>query len=175
MKTRRIFSIREARAPDAHDLAKLHVRTWKEAYAELLPAGFFDDAHRRGRRDMWHRLLGEDGPADAVIRVAVCDGAIIGFAMAGPPVPDPKGDAPPAIDRQLYMLYVLQAHHGRGVGQRLLDDVAGTDAMVLWVAKENPRAIAFYQRNGFAFDGREKSDPGAPAITDARMIRPARG
>ncbi|GAA1155459.1 GNAT family N-acetyltransferase [Nesterenkonia sandarakina] len=42
----------------------------------------------------------------------------------------------------------------------------------LWVARQNPRAIAFYLRNGFRFDGSEQQDPGAPAITDARMVRP---
>lgn len=40
-----------------------------------------------------------------------------------------------------------------------------------WVAKENPRAIAFYRRNGFELDGAEQTDPGAPSITDARMVR----
>ena len=37
--------------------------------------------------------------------------------------------------------------------------------------KENPRAIAFYRRNGFELDGAEQIDPGAPLITDARMAR----
>lgn len=42
---------------------------------------------------------------------------------------------------------------------------------MLWVAKDNPRAVAFYRRNGFDFDGVEQRDPGAPKITDARMVR----
>lgn len=42
---------------------------------------------------------------------------------------------------------------------------------MLWVALENPRAIAFYRRNGFEFDGAEETDPAAPAIIDARMVR----
>ncbi|MFC3623084.1 GNAT family N-acetyltransferase [Microbacterium aurantiacum] len=164
--------VREPVASDADELAEVHVRTWEETYAELLPAGFFDDVHRRRRRDMWHHLLGAGSRDDSLIRIAVHDDAIIGFGMAGPS--EPRDDGPPGSTRQLYMLYVLEAHHGHGVGQRLLDTVAGTDAMTLWVAKENPRAIAFYRRNGFVLDGTEKSDPGAPAITDARMVRPAR-
>jgi len=31
--------------------------------------------------------------------------------------------------------------------------------------------VAFYRRNGFAFDGTEQKDPGAPGIVDARMVR----
>lgn len=42
---------------------------------------------------------------------------------------------------------------------------------MLWVAKDNPRAVAFYLRNGFNFDGTEQTDPGAPKIVDARMVR----
>ena len=42
---------------------------------------------------------------------------------------------------------------------------------MLWVAKENPRAMAFYLRNGFRFDGAEQIDPHAPLINDARMVR----
>ncbi|MFS0714211.1 GNAT family N-acetyltransferase [Microbacterium sp. 2P01SA-2] len=82
-----------------------------------------------------------------------------------------EGDDEPVRDTQLYAIYVSAAHHGTGVGQALLDSVLGTAPATLWVAKENPRAIAFYGRNGFHFDGREKVDPAAPAITDARMVR----
>jgi len=57
------------------------------------------------------------------------------------------------------------------VGQALLDHVLGDSPAMLWVAAQNPRAIAFYRRNGFEFDGVEKVDPVAPLITDARMLR----
>ena len=41
----------------------------------------------------------------------------------------------------------------------------------LWVLKENKRAIAFYQKMGFTFDGQEKIlDLGKP-ITEIRMVR----
>ena len=31
--------------------------------------------------------------------------------------------------------------------------------------------IAFYRRNGFAFDGAEQTDPGTPGVVEARMVR----
>jgi len=74
-------------------------------------------------------------------------------------------------DRELYAIYVSAAHYGTGVGQALLDEALGDDPAMLWVAKENPRATAFYLRNGFRFDGTEQTDPHAPMITDARMLR----
>jgi ribosomal protein S18 acetylase RimI-like enzyme len=65
---------------------------------------------------------------------------------------------------------VLAAHHGTGIGQTLLDEVLGSGPAQLWVAKQNPRAIAFYRRNGFAFDGAEQTDESTD-ITEARMLR----
>lgn len=62
---------------------------------------------------------------------------------------------------------------GAGIGAVAAPDAgARVEPVSLWVAKQNPRAIAFYLRNGFRFDGAEQQDPGAPAITDARMVRP---
>ncbi|WP_344779768.1 GNAT family N-acetyltransferase [Microbacterium kribbense] len=72
---------------------------------------------------------------------------------------------------QLYAIYVFAAHYGTGVGQALFDQTLGGGAAMLWVAKENPRATAFYRRNGFRLDGVEQIDPYTPIITDARMVR----
>ncbi|KUG58547.1 hypothetical protein AVL63_00170 [Nesterenkonia jeotgali] len=192
--------IREPRPEDAERIAAVHVDTWKETYIDLLPEGFFTEEHSRMRREMWTRILAEQRD-EWSIRVAEVDGEIIGFAMAGP-AQDAAESAEPADlpSRTLYTLYVLRSHHGTGAGQALLDStlgvgsgtgagaaagagagigaVAAPDAgarvepVSLWVAKQNPRAIAFYLRNGFRFDGAEQQDPGAPAITDARMVRP---
>lgn len=192
--------IREPRPEDAERIAAVHVDTWKETYIDLLPEGFFTEEHSGMRREMWTRILAEQR-SQWSIRVAEVDGEIIGFAMAGP-AQDAAESAEPADlpSRTLYTLYVLRSHHGTGAGQALLDStlgvgsgtgagaaagagagigaVAAPDAgarvepVSLWVAKQNPRAIAFYLRNGFRFDGAEQQDPGAPAITDARMVRP---
>ncbi len=162
------FTLRAPVPADAEEIAALHVSTWQETYTELLPEGFFDEAHIEGRRRMWSRML--DAPRENVtIRVAEEeDGRIIGFAMSGPSV---DTESPAVRDRQLYMLYLVAAAHGGGAGQALLDGVLGDGPAQLWVAKENPRAIAFYRRNGFELDGLEMSDPGAPKLTDARMVR----
>lgn len=186
--------VRPPRPEDADRIAAVHVTSWRETYTDLLPEGFFTEAHSRQRRERWAQILAE-GRDEWRIRVAEFDGEIIGFAMAGP-VQDAAESVQPAHDRvqepaqqasgsdssarELYTLYVLRGHQGTGVGQALLDAMLGTESgadsspapIFLWVAKQNPRAIAFYLRNGFRFDGVEKGDPGAPAITDARMVRP---
>jgi ribosomal protein S18 acetylase RimI-like enzyme len=152
------FTVREPRVQEAAEIADVHVTTWRETYRDLLPDGFIDDDHVRARHRMWATLLA-DPREEWIVRVAERDGAVIGLAMAGP-ANGQEGEPAPR-ERQLYMLYVLAAEHGRGAGQALLDAVLG----------ENPRAVAFYRRNGFRFDGAEQQDPLAPKIVDARMVR----
>lgn len=162
------FTLREPGPRDAAAVADLHVSTWREAYAHLLPVDFFSDEYIEGRKRMWRSIV--DNPrADTATRIAESGGSIIGLVRVGPAVG--IGDEAPPRERQLYALYVAAAHHGTGAGQALLDEALGDGPAMLWVAAENPRAIAFYRRNGFEFDGVELTDPIAPSITDARMLR----
>lgn len=162
------FVIREPQPADAAAIAELHVATWKEAYAQLLPDGYFSAEYVDRRHRMWRQVLAERRD-DMVIRMAEVGEDIVGFAWVGPGE-GLDGEEPPR-DRLLYAIYVLASQHGTGVGQALLDETLGTAPAMLWVAKENPRATAFYLRNGFRFDGTEQRDPHAPLITDARMVR----
>jgi ribosomal protein S18 acetylase RimI-like enzyme len=159
------FAIREPRETDVLELARLHVSTWKETYAHLLPDVFFSPEYLEQRERMWAWIL--QNPCDER-HVAVADSAdgIIGFALAGP------AQEPGAARRvELNMVYVSKAHHGAGVGQALLDTVLGEQPAFLWVAKDNPRAQAFYRRNGFTADGTELPDEAVPAFVDVRMVR----
>ena len=162
------FTIRRPGPSDAATIADLHVATWRETYGHLLPDAYFSDEHIAGRHRMWESILTEPRE-DMAVRVAESAGSIIGFALVG--AAQATGDDEPPRDRQLYAIYVAASHHGTGAGQSLLDDVLGEAPAMLWVAKENPRATAFYVRNGFRFDGVEMTDPQAPLITEARMVR----
>ncbi len=42
---------------------------------------------------------------------------------------------------------------------------------MLWVASENPRAIAFYRRNGFPLDGAQKIEKQWENMESVRMVR----
>lgn len=75
-------------------------------------------------------------------------GQLVGFAALGPT--DTAGVM------KLHKLYVLPAFHGCGLGSLLLRHVEaearrlGARRLILSVNKRNARAIAAYQRNGFA-------------------------
>lgn len=162
------LTLRPPTPADASELAALHVSTWREAYSHLLPDDFFTDQYIEGRRKMWNHIL--NNPREEwAIRVAENHDSIIGFAWAGVSI-GADGEEMPR-DRQLFAIYVAADHYGTGAGQALLEETLGDSRAMLWVAKDNPRAVAFYFRNGFTFDGVEQNDPGAPKITDARMVR----
>ncbi|MCS5487995.1 GNAT family N-acetyltransferase [Curtobacterium flaccumfaciens pv. beticola] len=157
-------TVRPAEPGDARAIAEVHVRAWQEAYAHLLPAAYLSALDVDARAARWEGLVVEPG---LTVVVAERDGAVVGWASAGP------GREEPAVrDRELEGIYVLAAHHASGAGQALLDAAVGAEPAFLWVAEGNPRAEAFYRRNGFERDGAAKHVPIGPSGMDAvRMVR----
>ena len=73
---------------------------------------------------------------------------------------------------EIAALYVLADYYGKGIGYRLMQEavkcLSEYSQIALFVIKSNQRAIGFYIRYGFRFDGQEgMSQVGA---TVARMI-----
>ena len=99
------------------------------------------------------------------IWVAAVDDEVVGWANAST-----GRDADGPRDLELEGLYVLEAHHGTGVGQALVDAVIGDRPAYLWVLADNPRAQAFYRRNGFTPDGASKFDE-LWQVTELRFVR----
>ena len=99
-----------------------------------------------GRREKrWRGII---PAAVSDIRVACAGMDIVGWASAGAG----RDDGGPR-HRELEGIYVLASHYGSGAGQMLLDAAVGDGGAYLWIAEDNPRAFAFYRRNGFVPDG----------------------
>jgi ribosomal protein S18 acetylase RimI-like enzyme len=156
--------VRPARAEDAHGIAEAHVLAWQQTYAHLVPSEVLAGLSVEQRELRWTQILARPG---LDIAVATDHGAIVGFASA-----HTDGDSNEPRDRELESIYLLAGQHGSGLGQRLLDAVIGDAPAFLWVAEDNPRARAFYTRNGFAVDGTTKVGPvaGTPVL-EVRMVR----
>lgn len=162
------WTIRPADVRDADAWAAVLVQSWQEAYTHLLPEGFFTPEYVESRRQWWRGTL-QDPPLGAVFRVGIQDGQIVGIAMAADATGAEGEDVP--RERQLSLIYVLESEYGTGLGQALLDAVLGVDPAMLWVAERNPRAIRFYERNGFALDGLRREDEHRPLLSSVRMVR----
>jgi len=157
-------TVRAAVPEDAEAIATVYVRAWQQTYAHLLPAAFLAALDPRDRLERWSRII--DDPT-VTVRVAEVDTGVVGWATVGT-----GREADAVRPLELEGIYVLAAAHGSGAGQGLLDAVLGDRPAFLWVAEDNPRAEAFYRRNGFRSDGTVKHEPVAQhTITAVRMMR----
>lgn len=141
-------SVRPATPGDAASCALVHHRSWVEAYSGLLPTDHWESDTLERRTEMWQRWL----QGDLTAIVAESGEQVVGVAFGS--VGRKIGTFEPVRDRELWLLYVLAAHHGTGTGQALLDAAIPPESPAqLWVLEENPRARRFYERNGFLADG----------------------
>jgi GNAT superfamily N-acetyltransferase len=116
------------------------------------------------RERFWTAALTEERYRGNRVAVAERDDRLVGIAMSGPPL-----DADAVWARQLYVLYVYAADHGTGAGPALLEAVLGREgSAALWVADPNPRAQAFYRKQGFVADGAAQVENG---VREIRMVR----
>jgi GNAT superfamily N-acetyltransferase len=156
--------IRSAGSNDAEALAALHLDVWDEAYADLVPPRIL--AARRASPnaciELWRAILAH--PTSTTL-VAEDDGELVGFISAGPGRDEPH-EALPGLE--LKALYVRAQAYGAGVGHRLFQAAVGEAPAYLWVLAGNERAIAFYRRQGFSFDGSTRTDE---VGTELRMTR----
>lgn len=131
---------------DAYRIAQVHVQAWQETYAHLIPPEALSrlDIERRAAR--WAEII-DQGTTEVWVAKTRTDTAI-GWATTSRNT-DPERARP----LELEGLYVLAARHGTGVGQQLLDAALEGEPAFLWMAADNPRADAFYRRNGFSPDG----------------------
>lgn len=163
------FEVRRAEPADAPSMARFHVDTWRETYRGLMGDAVLDDpALLDWRERFWDAALTDPRYEQNTVAVASHEGTLIGIAMSGPSPDD--ADEP----QQLYVLYAHAAFHGSGVGTALLDAVIDpTSSAALWVADPNPRAQAFYRKNGFVTDGAVKIEHDVREIRMVRTIRAA--
>ena len=139
----------------------VHWQTWREAYDDLLPADFQETMTLEKCR-----FFSQKYPENTLIAM---DGKkVVGFISYG----NFRDEAIKA--GEIIALYVLKDYYGKGVSEQLMHAAFVAldqfSEIYLWVLKDNKRAIAFYQKMGFTFDGQEKIlDLGKP-VKELRMM-----
>lgn len=124
--------VRRARRADASAVAKIHIASWRSAYAGLMPQATLDALDVEKRTLFWQEHL-ED--ADATTLVAEQNSEVLGWIRARGP--------------EVLALNVDPGAWSNGVGKRLwagLMEIATDRPKFLWCLKENARARKFYTR-----------------------------
>ncbi|MDT6979387.1 GNAT family N-acetyltransferase [Levilactobacillus zymae] len=136
------MEIREATAQDVAAIARIHVTSWRVAYAGKLPQTVVAQHSYAQRQKLWQQRYQTDG-----VLVAEDNQVILGFIAGGPQRSHPAiNDTYP---QEVYGLYVDPARQQRGVGYRLwqarVADWSGWTADCL---ASNHSALRFYTRQG---------------------------
>ena len=143
------MTIREATPEDASGIARVHVESWRTTYPGIMPQEHLDALSVADRQQTWAETLHANGPTKTTVYVAETDGGeIVGFVAGGP---EKAGDAD--YQSEIYGLYLLQSHQGKGLGRRLVRTFArrmsqdGHRTLLIWVQVHNP-ARRFYEALG---------------------------
>lgn len=140
--------IREARAADADAIAAVHVETWHNTYAGIIPDRVLLGLSARREAGYWQHALRRPAGRFLVMAAENAAGAVVGYASGGS---TRSGELP--YDGEVYTLYVLPDYQGCGIGRQLLSALfarmvaAGFGSAVIWVLAENPSRF-FYQAMG---------------------------
>lgn len=158
--------VRPVRDADVEALGRVHATCWHETYDHLVSAAALERVSPRRLAELWTHWAAQGD--DYNMHAALVDGEIVGFVGSGPARDE---DAP--RDRELYFIYLLDAWHGTGIGQKLFDAAVEPDeGLYLWVAEDNPRAHRFYERNGFVLDGATHTELFLEEpLTEVRFVR----
>jgi L-amino acid N-acyltransferase YncA len=140
--------IRLARPEDAGAIAKIHIETWRDSYAGLLPETVLIGLDERRETIRQRRVL-NTRPGDSITLVVETErGAVVGYAEGGTARPTTL-----SFQAEVYTLYVRPDHQGNGLGRALLFGMferlrrAGHDSALIWVLAANP-ARFFYSAMG---------------------------
>jgi ribosomal protein S18 acetylase RimI-like enzyme len=143
-----IVRIRAGRSVDAAAIARVHVESWRSAYAGLIPNAVLVRMSTDAQAREWSQQLARRRVADSILVAELSEHGLIGFGSCGVARPTLLPQA-----GEIFTLYVAPEHQERGVGGALLlrmfDTLIdrGLNSAIVWVLAENP-ARFFYQAMG---------------------------
>ena len=141
----------------------VHCTAWQEAYRGIVSDRYLDTmtveaTTARARKFPENTLVAKDREK------------VVGFAVYGPSRDEDLMDA-----GEVVAIYVLSAYYGRKIGYRLMNEAFSRlreyDTIFVWVIENNERAIRFYHKYGFEFDGRKKQWNLGTPVSIVRMIK----
>lgn len=140
--------IREATAMDAAAMARIHVETWRSAYAGVLPQAYLVRLSVAERTAAWREAIGRGREGHVLVAEPKGGGPAVGFGSCGS-----ARDRRFGLGGEVYTLYVDLDWQNRGIGRRLLTALfeelgaRGATGALIWVLAANP-ARYFYEAMG---------------------------
>lgn len=171
MKPDRRFHIRKAHSADASALASLAETSFRETYSAVNTAEDMDLHCRKNFSPGIQRA--EIESVDQVTLLAVGDEGLAGFAQLHFDKRHPSVICRRSLE--LLRIYVLGSWQGARVGRSLMQHTVdeavarGCDCIWLGVWEHNPKATAFYRKEGFEVVGEHTFQLGSNLQRDLIM------
>lgn len=159
--------VRKAIIEDASRLGYVHYYAWLETYTGLINETYLAKLSTEKSTEMFKRMRCQN------TFVAIVNDEIVGFCGAY----GNGRDADLQDSGEIQGIYVLREFQRQSIGKQLLEfaikELAkqGYKHVYLWVLSTNQQAIDFYEKNGFQFDDKEKSEVLVTPIIEKRYIR----
>lgn len=142
--------------------AVVHWKAWHEAYPGLVDQAYLESFTLEKCTQAAFRWLDR-------ILVAKDGERVVGFAGYGAY----RDDTLPGAG-EVYAIYILKEYYDKKVGYALmraaLERLSNYGRVAVWVLEGNERAIRFYERCGFRFDGTKERIVLGTENTEIRMI-----
>lgn len=170
-----MIEIRQATPDDAQPLTDLAYTTFWDAFAHHPKNAPEDLNHYMRQAFNLEQIKAELADENSVFLIAEIESKPAGYAKLIVESTEEGITAERPVE--LSRLYSHQEYLGKGVGQNLMDacfeyaNTHGHDVMWLGVWEYNPRAQAFYTKNGFREVGKHTFLLGSDPQTDLLMQR----
>lgn len=145
------IKLRRAGPDDAGDVADIHIASWRETYAGMMPPETLAALDRAEWAQRWRANLSDDDPAAATF-LAEDENGPAGFGLCRRQRSEKL--LPLGFSGEITSLYLLRRVQRRGAGRRLLAAMAGhllahgCDSAAVWVFRDAAHARAFYEAHG---------------------------
>ncbi|RZS34737.1 acetyltransferase (GNAT) family protein [Herbihabitans rhizosphaerae] len=174
--------MRIARPDDVDEITEIQARTWRFAYAKVLPEAVLAELDTEAARSDWADALA-GGAAE--VHVATEGDWTVGFCAAGHAPESEVADANGALPADaatiglIATLLVEPRWARRGHGGRLLHAAAtglrnaGATRGIAWLPEADTASRKFYTRAGWAEDGTVRVlDAGGTPVRELRVTGP---
>ncbi len=165
------LKIRKAMRNDAATIARVHVETWRSAYAGSVPNRYLLELSSEVEAVRWQRRIGQARSRETTLVAEVpspTSSLLVGFVSGGPA----RRHSPPA-KAEVYTLYVLDDYQNLGIGRALLTGLLrdllarGYNDAFLWVLADNPARFFYQAMGGQAAGQQEEAFAGAKLKEEA--------
>ena len=149
--------LRPALPRDADAIARVHVETWQNTYAGLVPSDYLARMSVARCSPQWHRAAAKAETGNDLM-VAEVDEDVVGFVSFGP-----TRNPEMPYGGEVYALYIAVDWQGQGLGRKLLATALealakeGHTGAMVWVLAANPSRF-FYEAMGGERAGERTED-----------------